>query len=87
MSAVRAPRDPKHSPRHHRPSARKDAKHLRLPEDGSVEGGISPARQLQTDLAERLQKPRPISLRATLATILVVCLAMSFATLSLLTSS
>lgn len=86
MSAVRAPQDPKHHPRQRSHSAPAESTHLRLPEDGATDAGASPARQLQSELAERLQKPRPISLRATLATILVVCLAMSMATFSLLTS-
>lgn len=86
MSAVRAPQDPKHPPRHRDQSTPAEPKHLRLPEDGDADAGTSPARQLQSELAERLQKPAPVSLRATLATILVVCLAMSVAAISLLTS-
>ena len=88
MSAARAPHDPQqeHSPASGAPVERRASAHLRVPGKGAFKGGTSPARQLQSELAESLNRPERISFRSTLATLLVLCLAMSIATLSLLTT-
>ena len=67
------------------PSARQ-AEHLSVSEEGKHRSVASPARQLQTQLAGRLHRPRYVSLRAALATVLVACLAMSFAAFVVVTS-
>jgi len=55
------------------------ADHLSVSEEGRHRSVASPARLLQSQLAGRLHRPRYVSMRATLATILVACLAMTFA--------
>lgn len=53
--------------------------------DLKAHGAGSPARRLQSYLAERLHKPHRISVRATLATIAVLCLSMTVAGFYLIT--
>jgi hypothetical protein len=53
--------------------------------DLKAHGAGSPARKLQSYLAERLHRPHRISVRATLATIAVLCLSMTVAGFYLIT--
>lgn len=62
------------------------ADHISVSEEGRHRSVASPARLLQSQLAGRLHRPRYVSMRATLATILVACLAMSFAAFVVVTS-
>jgi hypothetical protein len=53
--------------------------------DLKAHGAGSPARKLQSYLAERLHRPHRISVRATLATLAVLCLSMTVAGFYLIT--
>lgn len=90
MSAVRVPQEPNHDPKKDEgassPAGTGLPSHVRYPEGKAGQSAHSPARQLQTELADRLQRPKQLSFRATLATVLVMCLSMSIAALSLITS-
>ncbi|MEZ6000790.1 hypothetical protein [Hyphomonas sp.] len=82
-------------PKHHHPES--DAEDLVRPEptgrDGNhwqfgdlkVHGAGSPARKLQSHLAERLHQANRIPIRGALATLAVLCLSLSLAGLYLLT--
>jgi len=87
VSAVRAPQEPNHDPKKDEGTPSRALQgHVRYPDGKANQRVHSPARKLQTELADRLQRPKQLSLRATLATVLVMCLSMSIAALSLLTS-
>lgn len=53
--------------------------------DLKAHGAGSPARKLQSHLAERLHRANRLSIRGALATLAVICLSMSVAGLYLLT--
>jgi hypothetical protein len=88
VSALKAPKD-------HHPEA--DAEHgadTGAPErdvhgwqfgDLKAHGADSPARKLQSHLAERLHRANRLPIRGALATLAAVCLSMSVAGLYLLT--
>lgn len=90
MSAVRAPKNPEPG---HRPDAEPKTPEERRIADlverrDRIEGRyrISPVRQMQAELVERLSRPKAISIGAVLAMLIVLCLSMSFAALVLLAS-
>lgn len=95
VSAVRVPQEPERHSKHSKKEGASEASspaesysHVRYPEG---KAGLhsraqphSPARRLQHELVERLHRPKPVSLRAILAMLAVLCLSMSIATLTLL---
>lgn len=90
MSAARAPHDPQDDQTASSDALssveRPNTAHLRLPKKGVDRAAYSPARKMQSELAERLRQPDGVSGQKLLATLLVVCLSMSLATIILLTS-
>ncbi|MCA8900708.1 MAG: hypothetical protein KDA53_05605 [Hyphomonas sp.] len=87
MSAVRAPQQPDPHKSGSQPAGQDSAApHLRLPGGSERAEGESPARQLQSHLAERLA-PRPGgNAQRVMATLLILCLSCWLAGYWLVTS-